>query len=293
MPFITNTEDINYGIGAPLSYQITFQQPASPIAEGIFTFHDDLILFLIGILGFVLRIMISIYAIGQKGSNNTKIFSSIRVVHESKLEIIWTCLPALFLVVIAIPSFSLLYSVDEIVEPWLIFKVIGHQWYWSYEFLTPKLFSKLYTDIKSNNSLDISVEDNTNFDSYILAMDDMPKKLQYRNKLIVDNHLYLPTKVQLRAIITSTDVLHCWAVPSLGVKLDACPGRLNQIGLFINNQGFYYGQCSEICGVNHGFMPIGIVGVNFYIVDNQNNMDFDPLVSFFYNREIIKEEQKR
>jgi len=111
MPFITNTEDINYGIGAPLSYQITFQQPASPIAEGIFTFHDDLILFLIGILGFVLRIMISIYAIGQKGSNNTKIFSSIRVVHESKLEIIWTCLPALFLVVIAIPSFSLLYSV--------------------------------------------------------------------------------------------------------------------------------------------------------------------------------------
>jgi len=177
MPFITNTEDINYGIGAPLSYQITFQQPASPIAEGIFTFHDDLILFLIGILGFVLRIMISIYAIGQKGSNNTKIFSSIRVVHESKLEIIWTCLPALFLVVIAIPSFSLLYSVDEIVEPWLIFKVIGHQWYWSYEFLTPKLFSKLYTDIKSNNSLDISVEDNTNFDSYILAMDDMPKKI--------------------------------------------------------------------------------------------------------------------
>ena len=293
MPFITNTEDINYGIGAPLSYQITFQQPASPIAEGIFTFHDDLILFLIGILGFVLRIMISIYAIGQKGSNNTKIFSSIRVVHESKLEIIWTCLPALFLVVIAIPSFSLLYSVDEIVEPWLIFKVIGHQWYWSYEFLTPKLFSKLYTDIKSNNSLDISVEDNTNFDSYILAMDDMQKKLQYRNKLIVDNHLYLPTKVQLRAIITSTDVLHCWAVPSLGIKLDACPGRLNQIGLFINNQGFYYGQCSEICGVNHGFMPIGIVGVNFYIVDNQNNMDFDPLVSFFYNREIIKEEQKR
>ena len=293
MPFITNTEDINYGIGAPLSYQITFQQPASPIAEGIFTFHDDLILFLIGILGFVLRIMISIYAIGQKGSNNTKIFSSIRVVHESKLEIIWTCLPALFLVVIAIPSFSLLYSVDEIVEPWLIFKVIGHQWYWSYEFLTPKLFSKLYTDIKSNNSLDISVEDNTNFDSYILAMDDMPKKLQYRNKLIVDNHLYLPTKVQLRAIITSTDVLHCWAVPSLGIKLDACPGRLNQIGLFINNQGFYYGQCSEICGVNHGFMPIGIVGVNFYIVDNQNNMDFDPLVSFFYNREITKEEQKR
>jgi len=177
MPFITNTEDINYGIGAPLSYQITFQQPASPIAEGIFTFHDDLILFLIGILGFVLRIMISIYAIGQKGSNNIKIFSSIRVVHESKLEIIWTCLPALFLVVIAIPSFSLLYSVDEIVEPWLIFKVIGHQWYWSYEFLTPKLFSKLYTDIKSNNSLDISVEDNTNFDSYILAMDDMPKKI--------------------------------------------------------------------------------------------------------------------
>jgi heme/copper-type cytochrome/quinol oxidase subunit 2 len=202
------------------------------------------------------------------------------VVHESKLEIIWTCLPALFLVLIAIPSFSLLYSVDEIVEPWLIFKVIGHQWYWSYEFLTPKLFSKLYSDINSTNL--ITVEENTNFDSYILAIDDIPKKLSFINKLIVDNHLYLPTKVQLRAIITSTDVLHCWAVPSLGIKLDACPGRLNQRGLFINNQGFYYGQCSEICGVNHGFIPIGIVGINFYMSENQSSRDFDPLLSIFF-----------
>jgi len=281
-----NTYFINdktsYGVGLPQHYQLTFQQPSSPIAEGIFTFHDDLRLFLRGILGFVLRIRISIYRIGYKGSNNSKLFTSIRVVHESKLEIIWTCLPALFLVIIAIPSFSLLYSVDEIVEPWLIFKVIGHQWYWSYEFLTPKLFSKLYTDIKSVNLIETQIEDNTNFDSYILARDDMPKNLKYRNKLRVDNHLYLPTKVQLRALITSTDVLHCWAVPSLGIKLDACPGRLNQRGLFINNHGFYYGQCSEICGVNHGFIPIGIVGVNFYIFDNQNHIDFDPILSCFY-----------
>ena len=287
MPFASNPNpsniNLDYNIGAPLSYQITFQQPASPIAEGIFTFHDDLILFLIGILGFVLIIILSIISIGKTGSNNIKLFSSIRVVHEAKLEVIWTCLPALFLVIIAIPSFSLLYSVDEIVEPWLIFKVIGHQWYWSYEFLTPKLFSKLYSDIKSSDSIDLSIEDNTSFDSYILALDDIPKKLTYINKLIVDNHLYLPTKVQLRAIITSTDVLHCWAVPSLGIKLDACPGRLNQIGLFINNQGFYYGQCSEICGVNHGFIPIGIVGVNFYIMNDQNKIDFDPLLSFFYS----------
>jgi len=287
MPFASNPNpsniNLDYNIGAPISYQITFQQPASPIAEGIFTFHDDLILFLIGILGFVLIIILSIISIGKTGSNNIKLFSSIRVVHEAKLEVIWTCLPALFLVIIAIPSFSLLYSVDEIVEPWLIFKVIGHQWYWSYEFLTPKLFSKLYSDIKSSDSIDLSIEDNTSFDSYILALDDIPKKLTYINKLIVDNHLYLPTKVQLRAIITSTDVLHCWAVPSLGIKLDACPGRLNQIGLFINNQGFYYGQCSEICGVNHGFIPIGIVGVNFYRMNDQNKIDFDPLLSFFYS----------
>jgi len=134
MPFASNPNSSNinldYNIGAPISYQITFQQPASPIAEGIFTFHDDLILFLIGILGFVLIIILSIISIGKTGSNNIKLFSSIRVVHEAKLEVIWTCLPALFLVIIAIPSFSLLYSVDEIVEPWLIFKVIGHQWYW-------------------------------------------------------------------------------------------------------------------------------------------------------------------
>ena len=270
-----------YGIGAPENYQISFQLPASPIAEGIFTFHDDLIMFLIGILFFVLSIIISAFSLGEKGSNSNVIFSSVRVVHASTLEIVWTILPALFLVVIAIPSFSLLYSVDEIVEPRLSFKVIGHQWYWSYEFFNPKLFSKLYNDVK-NQVIVVQSEDNSAFDSYILAIDDRPEGLSFMNKLRVDNHLYLPINTQMRAIITSTDVLHCWAVPSLAIKLDACPGRLNQMGLFIKRAGFYYGQCSEICGVNHGFMPIGIVGVDFYVFADENNIDFDPLISIFY-----------
>jgi len=279
--YLNLNQSSNYAIGAPENYQITFQLPVSPIAEGIFTFHDDLIRFLIGILFFVLSILISCFSLGEKGSNSNIIFTSVRVVHASTLEIVWTILPALFLVVIAIPSFSLLYSVDEIIEPLLSFKVIGHQWYWSYEFFNPKLFAKMYNEVKQT-TLIASEEDNSAFDSYRLAIDDIPEDLSFMNKLRVDNHLYLPVNTQRRAIITSTDVLHCWAVPSLAIKLDACPGRLNQIGLFIKRAGFYYGQCSEICGVNHGFMPIGIVGVDFYIFADQTSIDFDPLIAMFY-----------
>lgn len=137
---------------------------------------------------------------------------------------------------IAVPSFSLLYSIDEISNPEVTVKVIGHQWYWSYEL----------TDMENSNRL--------NFDSYMLTEDNLPKG--GLRLLEVDNRLNLPTRTSIRLLITAADVLHSWAVPSLGIKMDGCPGRLNQVSLNLPFGGTFYGQCSELCGVNHAFMPI-------------------------------------
>nr|YP_009350061.1 cytochrome oxidase subunit 2 [Spongospora subterranea]AIK19929.1 cytochrome oxidase subunit 2 [Spongospora subterranea] len=164
------------------------------------------------------------------------------------IEIVWTIVPALILVLVAVPSFTLLYSMDEIIDPMLSLKVIGHQWFWSYE----------YSDYAT---LNLTEDTSFVFDSYMILDEDLALG-QFR-LLEVDNRVVLPTHTHIRAIITSTDVLHSWAVPSLGIKIDACPGRLNQISMFINRPGVYYGQCSEICGINHGFMPIAIEAVTF------------------------------
>jgi heme/copper-type cytochrome/quinol oxidase subunit 2 len=131
---------------------------------------------------------------------------------------------------------------DEIIDPVITIKIIGHQWYWSYE----------YSDEYNTQEL--------NFDSYMVATSDLEKG-QLR-LLEVDNRLVLPANTHVRLIITSSDVLHSWAVPSLGIKLDACPGRLNQTTLFVKREGVFYGQCSEICGINHGFMPIVVEVTN-------------------------------
>ena len=144
--------------------------------------------------------------------------------------------------IIAIPSFALLYSLDEVVNPSMTLKVIGHQWYWSYE----------YSD--SSNPKNI-----LNFDSYMKSEEDLT--LGNFRLLEVDNRIVLPIKIHIRLLVTAADVLHSWAVPSLGIKVDACPGRLNQVFLFLKREGVFYGQCSEICGINHGFMPIVVQGV--------------------------------
>jgi len=144
--------------------------------------------------------------------------------------------------IIAIPSFALLYSLDEVINPSMTLKVIGHQWYWSYE----------YSD--SSNPKNI-----LNFDSYMKSEEDLT--LGNFRLLEVDNRIVLPIKIHIRLLVTAADVLHSWAVPSLGIKVDACPGRLNQVFLFLKREGVFYGQCSEICGINHGFMPIVVQGV--------------------------------
>ncbi len=263
-------------------WQRGFQTPASPISEGIVAFHDDLRIFLTGILCFVRYLLVAIFRRFSSRSPYSSTVAVDRLVHASRLEIVWTILPALVLIVIAIPSFSLLYSVDEILEPLFTVKVIGHQWYWSYEFLDPEVIARLYNDsLSSSESVTFSAEGAGSFDSYRLSDEDVlaDNGLSSIRLLTVDNHLFLPTERHVRARVTSADVLHSWAIPSLGVKLDACPGRLNQASLFIKREGLYYGQCSEICGVNHGFRPIGIASQEFFTGLTPTALDVEPLLA--------------
>jgi len=170
-----------------------------------------------------------------------------KLTHQSFFEILWTIIPAIILIILAIPSLKLLYSLDFLIfeyEPIVTVKVIGHQWYWSYEYI---IFSNF-------NVLDFEV---VTFDSYLVPDDEL--NLDGLRLLEVDNPLVIPGNTYIRFLVTSVDVLHAWAVPSLGIKVDAVPGRLNQVFTFIKRPGDFYGQCSEICGVNHGFMPIRIV----------------------------------
>ena len=226
-------------------WQVLFQDPATPVMEGIINFHHDLMFFLIIIVLFVSWIIFkSIILFDEKINPKPQKF-----VHETLIEIVWTITPALILLIIAMPSFALLYSMDEVIDPIITLKVIGYQWYWSYE----------YSDYNIENG------ESLNFESYMLPENELDKG-QFR-LLEVDNRVVVPTNTHIRVLITASDVLHSWAIPSLGIKLDACPGRLNQTSMFIKREGVFYGQCSEICGVNHGFMPIVIeaVSTNDYI----------------------------
>jgi cytochrome c oxidase subunit 2 len=220
--------------------QISFQDPATPVMEGIIALHHDL-LFLLTIIGVAVGWILckTTYLFYYKRNNIPS-----QITHNTAIEIVWTITPSLILMVIAIPSFALLYSIDEVIDPSVTLKVIGQQWYWSYE----------YSDF--TNKLNKVIQ----FDSYMISQDDLQSG-QLR-LLEVDNRVVLPTKTHIRVLITSGDVLHSFAIPSLGVKTDACPGRLNQVSLFIKREGVYYGQCSELCGVNHGFMPIVIESVS-------------------------------
>nr|YP_010852797.1 cytochrome c oxidase subunit II [Argestina inconstans]WGL40203.1 cytochrome c oxidase subunit II [Argestina inconstans] len=207
---------------------LNFQNSASPLMEQIIFFHDHTLIILIIITMLVSYLMISLFF--NKYIN--------RFLMESQMiELIWTILPAITLIFIALPSLRLLYLLDELNNPLITLKSIGHQWYWSYE----------YSDFN-----------NVEFDSYMIQLNN---KNNFR-LLDVDNRVVLPMNNQIRILITATDVIHSWTVPSLGVKVDANPGRLNQTSFFINQPGIFFGQCSEICGANHSFMPIMIESVS-------------------------------
>jgi cytochrome c oxidase subunit 2 len=228
-------------------WQLGFQDPATPVMEGLIDLHHDLMFFLAFILVFVMWILgRTLYHYQYHKTQNR---FPRKLTHGTLIEIIWTVTPSIILMLIAVPSFALLYSYEEAVDPAVTLKAVGHQWYWVYE----------YSDYK------LSDEEALTFESYMVAEDDLePGQLRL---LEVDNRVVLPVKTHIRVIVTGADVLHSWAVPSLGTKCDAIPGRLNQIDLFIKREGVFYGQCSELCGVNHGFMPIVVesVPVNDYI----------------------------
>jgi len=222
-------------------WQLGFQDPATPGMEGMVDFHNYIMVFIITIGLFVLWMLYQVYVFFDESAHPV----AEKFTHSSILEIIWTILPALVLMVIAVPSFGLLYSLDELIDPTVTLKIVGHQWYWSYEYSD-------YATLEGGESL--------NFDSYMIATDDLTSG-SFR-LLEVDNRVVLPENTHIRLLVTAADVLHSWAVPSFGIKVDACPGRLSQASLFIKREGVFYGQCSEICGVNHGFMPIVIKSVS-------------------------------
>jgi cytochrome c oxidase subunit 2 len=227
---------ISANCDAPEAWQLGFQDPATPIMEGIIFFHNYLMFFLIVVGTLVFYLLAQIV----KNFTENTIQIPNKFTHSSVLEIVWTILPAVVLLLIAIPSFSLLYSLDELVDPAITIKIVGHQWYWTYEYSD-------YATLPGGNNLV--------YDSYMIPTDELTTKGSFR-LLEVDNRLALPTNTHIRLLVTSADVIHSWAVPSFGIKVDATPGRLSQASLFIKRSGVYYGQCSEICGVNHAFMPI-------------------------------------
>ena len=205
---------------------ISLQDRNSPLIEQLNFFHDHTLLIILLITILVGYIIIMLFF---------NKFTNRFLLHGQTIEIIWTILPAIILLFIAFPSLRLLYLLDEIYKPRITLKSIGHQWYWSYE----------YSDFK-----------NIEFDSYIIPTNELD--INNFRLLDVDNRIILPIDTQIRIIVTAADVLHSWTIPSLGVKVDATPGRLNQTNIFINRPGLFYGQCSEICGANHSFIPIVI-----------------------------------
>lgn len=226
---------------APEPWQIGFQDGASPGFEGITELHDSIFFFLVVISVGVF------WALGSVMINFNSTSSPIAYKyanHGTLIELIWTITPALILIAIAFPSFKLLYMLDEVISPTMTIKVAGHQWYWSYE----------YSDFINEDGEAIE------YDSYMVPDSDLEDG-QLR-LLEVDNRVIVPVDTHIRFIVTATDVIHDFAVPALGLKIDAVPGRLNQTSVLVQREGVFYGQCSEICGVYHGFMPIVIEAVS-------------------------------
>nr|YP_008963275.1 cytochrome c oxidase subunit II [Apolygus lucorum]ADZ52277.1 cytochrome c oxidase subunit II [Apolygus lucorum]ANT45814.1 cytochrome c oxidase subunit II [Apolygus lucorum] len=214
----------------PTWSNLSLQDANSPLMEQLIFFHDHTMMIL-----FMITIMVSYIMM-------TTMFNSYinrYLLENQTIELIWTIMPAVTLLFIAIPSLKILYLMDEINNPMLTIKAIGHQWYWSYE----------YSDMN-----------NIEMESYMKPTNSLEEG-DFR-LLEVDNRIILPMKSTIRILVTSSDVIHSWTIPSMGIKIDGTPGRLNQGNMNINRPGLMYGQCSEICGANHSFMPIVIESVS-------------------------------
>nr|YP_026009.1 cytochrome c oxidase subunit II [Argulus americanus]AAS00850.1 cytochrome c oxidase subunit 2 [Argulus americanus] len=218
---------------------LTFQDSVSPLMEFMMFFHDHVIVIL------SLICFISGYLLYMSLSNRFLFKTSI---NSHLTELIWLFMPALILIFVSLPSIKILYLLENSKSPAVTIKTSGHQWYWSYE----------YSDFW-----------NIEFDSYMLPYENLE---QFR-LLDVDNRTVIPMLTRIRFLITASDVLHAWALPALSIKMDAVPGRLNQIMTYLYRPGLYYGQCSEICGVNHSFMPI--------VLEVVSNEEFKKWVSTY------------
>nr|AND96167.1 cytochrome c oxidase subunit 2 [Tragiscus dimidiatus] len=219
---------------------LLLQDAASPLMEQLIFFHNHTLLILLMITVMVGYMMTTLFF---------NKFNYRFLLEDQTMEIIWTIIPAVTLIFIALPSLQLLYLLDEINNPMLSIKTIGHQWYWSYE----------YSDFKK-----------LEFDSYMIPINEM--NFNNFRLLDVDNRTILPFNTQIRMLVTAADVIHSWTIPSLSVKIDATPGRLNQISFIMNRTGLFFGQCSEICGANHSFMPIVVESISMkYFIKWLNN----------------------
>jgi cytochrome c oxidase subunit II len=214
----------------PEPWRINFQEAATPVMEKVHDLHNLIMIiltliaiFVLGILGYI------IYRF--RASRNP--VPSTRA-HHTLLEVIWTALPVLILLIIAVPSFKLIFYIDKAKDPEMTLKVTGHMWYWSYEYPEHKIA----------------------FDSTIIPEEELkPGQLRL---LEVDNQIIIPVNTTVRLLFTAADVIHSWTVPAFGVKKDCVPGKLNEAWIYVEREGVYYGQCSEICGMKHGYMPIAV-----------------------------------
>ncbi len=218
----------------PKPWQLGMQPPATPVKDRLSAFHDELLVIIFLITAFVMALLL--YVIVRFNHKRNPVPS--RTSHNTVIELLWTVIPVLILVTIAIPSFKLMYYMDRVPTPDMTIKVTGHQWYWSY----------LYTD-----------QNNLTFDSNLIP-DDQLKPGQKR-LLEADNPLVVPAGKVVKVLVTSTDVIHSWFIPSFGVQEYAVIGRNNESWFKVERPGTYYGECNQICGVNHGYMPIKIVAV--------------------------------
>nr|UFA47092.1 cytochrome c oxidase subunit 2 [Mitjaevia bifurcata] len=206
------------------------QDSNTPVMEQLIMFHDHTMMIITMITIVVMYMMLTLM-MSKLGD---------RLLMEGQLiELIWTILPAVMLIFIALPSLKILYMIEETNKSIITIKAVGHQWFWSYE----------YSDFKK-----------IEFDSYMKPSNEL-ELMEFRF-LETDNRVVLPFNVQTRILMTSTDVIHSWTIPALGIKVDACPGRINQGNILMNRPGLFYGQCSEICGANHSFMPIVVESIN-------------------------------
>lgn len=236
----------------PYSAQYGFQDPATVFFEKLIDFHHDMLFLMVLVLVFVFYMLVScILNFNQWASS----LPAPDVRYNAKIETIWTLVPTVILLMVVVPAFSLIYSMDDTSsQPLFSVKIAGNQWYWTYEYVFLKT-----SDSSSNSASDFTLLKTYAYDSTMLSESEVYSSAGSKARLLsVDKPLYLPANTLLTVYVTAYDVIHSWTVPSFGVKLDGCPGRSNSVSFAVKRPGLYYGQCSEICGVNHGFMPIEV-----------------------------------